>query len=85
VLVAATVIVVAVSVAVTALSFSPKSWIAFAAGTLLVGLTYGCIGVLSGALLGQLGATYLVLFRGDTRSGDSAKPDVRKWHAAWHR
>lgn len=62
VLAAATVIVVVVSVAVTALSFSAESWIAFAAGTFLVGLTYGCIGVLAGALLGQFGATYLILF-----------------------
>jgi hypothetical protein len=59
---AATVIVVGVSVAVTALSFTPQSWAAFALGTLLVGLTYGCIGVLAGSLFGQLGATYLVLF-----------------------
>ena len=37
---------------------------AFAAGTLLIGLTYACIGVLAGSLVGQLGATYLVLFLG---------------------
>ena len=62
VLAAATLIVVGVSVAVTALSFTPQSWSAFSAGTLLVGLSYGCIGALAGSLFGQLGATYLSLF-----------------------
>jgi hypothetical protein len=59
---AATLIVLAVSLAVTALSFTPVSWPAFAAGNLLIGLTYAAIGALAGALLGELGATYLVLF-----------------------
>jgi hypothetical protein len=58
----ATVVVLAVSLAVTALSFAPASWAAFALGTLLVGLTYACLGALAGALLGQLAATYVVLF-----------------------
>jgi hypothetical protein len=62
VLAAATGVVLAVSLAVTALSFTPASWAAFIAGSLLVGLTYACIGALAGALLGPLGATYLVLF-----------------------
>jgi len=64
VLTAATVVVLVASLSVTALSFTPGSWIAFASGTLLVGLTYACIGVLAGSLLGQLGATYLVFFLG---------------------
>jgi len=62
VLAAATAIVLGVSVAVTGLSFTPRSWVAFAAGNLLVGLIYACIGALAGAALGQLGATYVVLF-----------------------
>ena len=62
VLAAATSVILAVSLAVTALSFTPASWPAFALGNLLVGLTYACIGALAGALLGQLGATYVVLF-----------------------
>ena len=57
-----TLVVVGVSVAVTALNFTPRSWAAFTAGTMLVGLTYGCIGAIAGSLLGQLGATYLSLF-----------------------
>ncbi len=57
-----TIVVVGVSVAVTALSFAPRSWAAFTVGTLLVGLTYGCLGALAGSLVGQLGATYLSLF-----------------------
>ena len=62
VLAAATATVVTVSLAVTALSFTPTSWPAFIAGNLLVGLTYACIGALVGAHLRPLGATYLVLF-----------------------
>ena len=61
-LAAATGIVLTVSLAVTALSFTPASWSALIPGNLLIGLTYACIGALAGALLGQLGATYLVLF-----------------------
>jgi hypothetical protein len=59
---AATSIVVVVSLAVTALSFTPRAWAPFMAGNLLIGLTYACIGALAGAALGELGATYLVLF-----------------------
>jgi hypothetical protein len=55
-------VVVAVSLAVTALSFTPASWLPFAAGTVLVGISYACIGALAGATLGELGATYVVLF-----------------------
>jgi hypothetical protein len=62
VLAAATTIVLVVSVAVTGLSFTPRSWLAFGVGNLLVGLIYACIGALAGAALGQLGATYVVLF-----------------------
>jgi hypothetical protein len=62
VLAAETAMVLAVSLAVTALSFTPASWSAFIVGNLLVGLSYACIGALAGAALGQLGATYLVLF-----------------------
>jgi hypothetical protein len=55
-------VVLVVSLAVTALIFTPESWPAFIPGNLLVGLTYACIGALAGALLGQLATTYLVLF-----------------------
>lgn len=52
------VLVVLVSSAVTALSFTPRSWPAFLAGNLLVGLTYGA---LVGASFGVLAATYTML------------------------
>jgi hypothetical protein len=57
-----TVAIVVVSLAVTALSFTPNSWLWFGVGVLSVGLTYGAIGGLAGAVLGRLGATYLILF-----------------------
>jgi hypothetical protein len=62
VLAAGAVLVVAVSVAVTALSFTPKLWAPFILGNLLVGLIYTMLGALVGAALGKLGATYVVLF-----------------------
>ena len=62
VLATATTVVLTVSLAVTALSWTPASWPAFILGNLLVGLTYACIGALAGSALGQLGATYVVLF-----------------------
>jgi len=62
VLLAAAGLVLVVSLAVTALSFTPQTWWAFAAGTLLVGITYGLLGALAGAAVGRLGATHLMLF-----------------------
>lgn len=62
VLAAACVLAVSTSLAVTALSFTPQSWGFFALGSLLVAVIYASIGALAGALLGQLSATYLVLF-----------------------
>jgi hypothetical protein len=62
VLIAATLVVVAVSVAVTAAFFTPKEWGPVVAGLVLVGLIYGAIGALAGALLDKLAATYLIIF-----------------------
>ena len=54
--------VVAISVAVTALSFTPASWSWFALGTLMVALEYGAIGALAGATVGRLSAANLMFF-----------------------
>jgi hypothetical protein len=62
VLVAATVVVVAVSALVTALFFTPAQCAPVIAALLLVGLIYAAIGALAGALLDKLAATYLILF-----------------------
>ena len=58
----ATLLAVVVSLVVTGLSFTPQSWLWFALGNVLIGLLYASLGALAGALLGQLGATYLILF-----------------------
>jgi hypothetical protein len=62
VLVSATAVVVAVSALVTALNFTPASWPPLIAALGLLGLIYGAIGALAGALLDKLAATYLMLF-----------------------
>lgn len=62
VLAAAAMVVLVVSLAVTALSFTPQNWPAFAVGNLLIGVTFAALGALAGALFDQLGATYVVLF-----------------------
>jgi hypothetical protein len=62
VLACATLIVLAVSLAVTAIDFVPESWWPFVLGNLLAGLIYGLIGALAGALVGPLGGAYLMFF-----------------------
>jgi hypothetical protein len=62
VMAASTGLVVAVSALVTALSFSIASWVPFLASLILIGLLYGSIGALAGAVLDRLAATYLILF-----------------------
>jgi hypothetical protein len=62
VIAAATVVVLAVSIAVTALDFVPASWWPFIVGNLLAGLTYALIGALAGATLGALGGAYFMFF-----------------------
>ena len=55
VMVAVTLIVLAVSVAVTTIDFVPESWWPFVVGNLLAGLTYALIGALAGATMGEIG------------------------------
>jgi hypothetical protein len=62
VLAAATALVLAVSLAVTALSFTPRQWPPFIVGNLVVGLIYAMLGALIGVAVGRVGATYLILF-----------------------
>jgi ABC-type transport system involved in multi-copper enzyme maturation permease subunit len=50
-----------VALAVTGASFTPQSWLTFAAANALVALTYGMIGVLVGPRLGLLGGLYVML------------------------
>lgn len=58
----ATLIVLGVSLGVTAIDFLPEAWIAFVAGNLLAGLVYAAIGALAGAFLGPLGGAYFMFF-----------------------
>ena len=62
VLAVAIAIVVVVAAAVVAINLTPASWPPVIAALLLIGLIYGAIGVLAGALLDKLAATYAILF-----------------------
>lgn len=62
VLVLCTLIVVGVSLAVTAKDFTPQHWAWFGVGTLVVALTFAGLGALASSLFGRVGATYLLLF-----------------------
>jgi hypothetical protein len=77
VLLAATAVVVGVSAVVTALNFTPKSWPPLIASLILIGLIYGCIGALAGAVLDRLAATYLMLFLVMTDVGVVQSPMFR--------
>lgn len=60
VIVFASVLVTGVSLAVTAVSFTPRVWITFALATLAIAVTYAMIGVVIGPLVGRLGGLYLM-------------------------
>jgi hypothetical protein len=62
VLIGATALAVGVAAATTALNFTAASWVPMIGALALVGLIYGAIGALAGAVLNRLGATYLILF-----------------------
>jgi len=56
-----TVVATAASAFVAVLAFSPESVAPFVAATLLVGLTYGILGVVVGIVLGRFGGVYVML------------------------
>ena len=60
VIAAAAMLVSAVSLAVAAIDFWPRSWFWFAVSNALVALTYGLLGVLVGVLFGRLGGLYVM-------------------------
>lgn len=62
VLVSGTGLVVAVSVLVTALNFTPRNWLPMITALVILGLIYAALGSLAGALLDKLAATYVMLF-----------------------
>ena len=59
---AATALIVTVSAIVTALNFTPESWVPLIVALVLLGLIYGALGALLGSVLDKLAATYLILF-----------------------
>jgi hypothetical protein len=61
VIVAAALFTCAVSIAVSAVFFSPQLWPEYVGAIVLIALTYAMIGVLLGPLFGRLGGLYLLL------------------------
>jgi hypothetical protein len=59
---AAVAVVVAASVAATAVYFTPASWAPLIGALALTGVIYAAIGALAGAVLDKLAATYALLF-----------------------
>jgi hypothetical protein len=82
VLVAATALVVAVAAITTAFNFTPASWPPVVVALVLLGLIYGAIGALAGAVLDKLAATYLMLFLVMTDVGIVQSPMFRETPAA---
>lgn len=74
VLAAAAALVVAVSTAVTAAYFEPAQWALFVLALVLLGVIYGALGALAGAVMGNIAATYLMLFLVMTDVGIVANP-----------
>ena len=62
VLFAAIALVVTVAAVTTVLNFTPASWLPMILALVLIGVIYGAIGALAGAVLDKLAATYLILF-----------------------
>jgi hypothetical protein len=62
VLVTAVLIAAAVGASATAIGFRPASWPPLLVALVLTGMIYAAIGLLAGALLDKLAATYLILF-----------------------
>ena len=62
VLLSATLLVVAVAALTTAANFTPDSWAPVLVALTLIGMIFGAIGALLGAMLDRLAATYLILF-----------------------
>lgn len=61
-LTAGSVIVTGASLTVALVAFTPKNVAAFAAATVLVGVTYGILGVIVGIVLDRLPGVYVMLF-----------------------
>lgn len=74
VLLAAVIVIVAVSILTMAVNLVPKQWAPFIAGNLLIGLEYAGLGAIAGALLGRLGAVYLILFLSEIDIGIAQDP-----------
>ena len=62
VLLAATAVVVLVSIAATAWKFDVQQWVPLVVAITLTGIEFGALGALAGALLGRISAVYVMFF-----------------------
>lgn len=59
---ALTLVITIVSIAVTLMNFSPGDLAGFVAGNLIVGISYAFIGAIAALIVGRLGGAYLMFF-----------------------
>lgn len=62
IILALTLIITVVSIAVTLMNFSPGDLLGFVAGNLLVGISYAFIGAIAALIIGRLGGAYFMFF-----------------------
>ncbi|HEX6338587.1 MAG TPA: hypothetical protein VFZ85_16650 [Jiangellaceae bacterium] len=79
----ATLLTTAVSLAVTALGFQPRNWAVFTLGTVLAAVTYAMLGVLIGPLVGRLGGLYLMILLPFIDGGIAQNPMFDAAPPAW--
>lgn len=72
-----------VSLAVTATVFNARQWAVYAAGLLLVAVTYGMIGVLLGPILGRVGGVFIAFLAPFLDLGIGQSPMLRGLPPTW--
>ena len=80
---AAVLVAVAVSLSVTAAVFTPEDWAVYAAGNVLVAVTYALVGVLVGPLFGRVSGVFLAFLLPFLDVGISQSPMLSTQPDSW--
>ncbi|MBC6445838.1 ABC transporter permease [Actinokineospora xionganensis] len=82
---AAALLVTAASLAVTAMVFDARQWVVYAAGNLLLALTYGLLGVCLGPIFGRVSGVLIAFLVPFLDLGIAQSPMLRAEPPAWAR